>query len=70
VLDENGERKNPASDIIIGNHVWIVTNCSINKGVSIGDNSIIAGHSVLTKSVPGEVIAAGVPAKIVKIGYS
>lgn len=70
VLDENGERKNPASDIIIGNHVWIGANCSINKGVSIGDNSIIAGHSVLTKSVPGEVIAAGVPAKIVKIGYS
>ena len=36
-----------------------------NKGVTIGDNSIIAGNSVLTKNVPNNVVA-GVPAAVIK----
>jgi acetyltransferase-like isoleucine patch superfamily enzyme len=36
------------------------------KGVTIGDNSVVAAMSVVTKSLPTNCIAAGVPAKVVK----
>lgn len=52
--------------IIIGKNVWIGANSRILKGVNIGDNSIVAASSVLTKDVPKNCIVAGNPAKIVK----
>ena len=52
--------------VIIGNNCWIGANVRIQKGVTIGDNSIIAACSVVTKDVPANCIAAGNPAKIVK----
>jgi len=47
----------------IGSNVWIGTNCAILKGVTIGDNSIIAAHSVVTKNVLPNCIYAGYPAR-------
>ena len=52
--------------IIIGRNVWIGENARICKGVTIGDGSVIAANSVVTKNVPANAIAAGNPAKIVK----
>lgn len=52
--------------IIIGENCWIGTNVRICKGVTIGDNSIVAACSVVTKDVPANCIVAGNPAKIVK----
>jgi acetyltransferase-like isoleucine patch superfamily enzyme len=49
------------------NDVWIGCNVCIMKGVTIGARSIVAAGSVLTKSIPSDVIVAGNPAKIVKI---
>lgn len=54
--------------IIIGENCWIGTNVRICKGVTIGDNSIVAACSVVTKDVPANCIVAGNPAKIVKTG--
>ncbi len=53
--------------ITIGNDVWIGRRAMIFKGVSIGNGSIIAGGAVVTHHVPSNTIAAGNPAKIVKI---
>lgn len=55
-----------ASSIYIGNNVWIGESARICKGVTIGDNSIVAANSVVTKNVPPNCIVAGNPAKIVK----
>lgn len=52
--------------IKIGNTVWIGENARICKGVTIGDGSIVAANSIVTKDVPSNCIAAGNPAKIVK----
>ena len=52
--------------IIIGENVWIGENARICKGVTIGNNAVIAACSVVTKDVPANSIAAGNPAKIVK----
>jgi len=52
--------------IRIGNGVWIGANVTITAGVTIGDNAIIAVGAVVTKDVPADMIAGGVPAKIIK----
>lgn len=55
--------------IIIGENVWIGSNARICKGVTIGDNSIVAANSVVTKDVPKDSIVAGNPARVVKTFY-
>ncbi|MFM5662154.1 CatB-related O-acetyltransferase [Aeromonas veronii] len=50
----------------IGNDVWIGANVIILDGCSIGNGSIIAAGSVVTKSVPDFEIWGGVPAKKIK----
>jgi maltose O-acetyltransferase len=55
-----------AIPITIGNDVWIGGSCVILPGTNIGDNSIIAAGSVVTKNVPTNTIVAGNPAKILK----
>jgi acetyltransferase-like isoleucine patch superfamily enzyme len=50
----------------IGRDVWIGANCIILTGVTVGDGSIIAAGSVVTKDIPAMVIAGGVPAKVIK----
>lgn len=62
-LWEGYEKTKP---IKIGNHVWIGTRVTILKGVTIGDNAIIAAGSVVTKDVPNNTVVAGVPAKVIK----
>ncbi|MGL5895101.1 MAG: acyltransferase [Bacteroidales bacterium] len=66
ILNIDGDRINPAKSIKIGNHVWIAESVTILKGVCIGDNSIVGYGSVCTKDFPSNVIASGVPARIVK----
>lgn len=55
--------------IRIGKGVWIGAHATVTAGVSIGDNAIIAAGAVVTKDVPANVIAGGVPARIIKSIY-
>ena len=55
-----------AFPVSIGNNVWIGGNAVINPGVTIGDNSVIGSGSVITKDIPGNVIAAGNPCKVLR----
>ena len=52
--------------IRIGNNVWIGAGVVVTKGVTIGDNSVIAAGAVVTRDIPPNVIAAGVPAKVLR----
>ena len=58
-----GVSKEDVSSVKIGNNVWIGSYCAILKGVTIGDNSIIATHSVITKDVMKNCVYAGYPAR-------
>lgn len=49
----------------IGNNNWFGENVTICKGVTIGDNCIIGTGSVVTKSIPSNSVAAGIPARII-----
>ncbi len=50
----------------IGDNVWIGMNAVILKGVTIGENSVVAAGSVVTKDVEPNVVVAGNPAAVVK----
>lgn len=67
LLDLQGNRINPSSDIVIGNHVWIGHRVTINKGVNISKDNMIGTGAIVTKSFNEQgTVIAGVPAKIVK----
>jgi len=53
-------------DITIGKNVWIGGGVIIVSGVTIGDNAVIGAGSVVTKDIPGDVIAAGNPCRVIR----
>lgn len=52
--------------VIIHDNVWIGLNTVILKGVEIGENSIIGANSLVLSNIPANVIAGGVPCKVLK----
>lgn len=50
--------------VSIGNNVWIGENAFIQRGVTIGDDSIVAANSVVAKNVPEGTVVMGVPARV------
>ena len=52
--------------VVIENNVWLGERVIVNKGVRIGENSVIGAGSVVTKNIPANVIAAGNPARVIK----
>lgn len=52
--------------VVIGDDVWIGANSTILPGVTIGDYSVVAAGSVVTKDVPSGVLVAGNPAIVKK----
>jgi|P1105metagenome_2_1110788.scaffolds.fasta_scaffold02276_9 acetyltransferase-like isoleucine patch superfamily enzyme len=51
--------------VYIGNNVYLGTNTLIMPGVTIGNNVICAAGSVVTKSIPSNVVVGGNPATII-----
>lgn len=51
--------------VIIGNNVWIGGGTIILPGVEIGDNVVIGAGSVVTKNIPANKVAFGVPCRVV-----
>lgn len=70
ITDEKGEsidcKTANSKPIIIEDDVLIGTRCIILKGVTIGARTIIGSGSVVTNSIPSDVIAAGNPCKVIK----
>ncbi len=52
--------------ITIGKNVWIGSNSTVLRGVTIGDNAVVAAGAVVTKDVPANTIVGGAPAKILR----
>ena len=53
-------------EIRIGNNVWLGDKVSILANVHIGNNVIVGANSVVTKDIPDNCVAAGIPATIIK----
>ncbi len=56
----------PPSPILIEDDVWIGVDAIVMPGVTIGHGSVIGAKSVVTKSIPSMVIAAGIPARVIR----
>lgn len=54
------------ADVTIGKNVWIGDRCVVLKGVEIGENSVIAAGSIVTRKIPPNVLAGGIPARVIR----
>ena len=65
---ENGQilQKHVHKPVKLGNHVWIGAGAMVCPGVTIGENTIIAAGAVVTKDIPANCVAGGIPAKVIK----
>lgn len=52
--------------VIIEDGVWLGSGVIINPGVTIGKNSVIGAGSVVNRSIPPNVVAAGVPCRVLR----
>lgn len=66
VMDSNHQLM-IAKPITLQNNVWIGGNTCILGGVTIGNNAIIGAGSVVTHDIPANAVAAGNPAKVIRI---
>ena len=64
-VESHGEFIPSHRSIKIGNNVWFGMNVTVLGGVKIGDNVIIGFGSIVTKDIPSNSVAVGVPAKVV-----
>jgi acetyltransferase-like isoleucine patch superfamily enzyme len=53
-------------DVEIGNDVWLGARVFVGAGVTIGDGCVVSAGSVVTKSLPPNSVAVGIPARIVR----
>lgn len=61
VMDQDKIEK----DIVLGDDVWLGANVVVLAGVTIGDGAVVAAGAVVTKDLPAQCIAAGVPARVI-----
>lgn len=55
-----------AKPVSIGSDVWVGGGAIICPGVTIGDRSVIGAGSVVTRSIPADVVAAGNPCRVIR----
>ncbi|MFT5709339.1 MAG: acetyltransferase-like isoleucine patch superfamily enzyme [Halioglobus sp.] len=65
-LYDRTERDEKVTPVHIGNNVWLGDHSTVLKGVTIGENSVVAARAVVTSDVPANVVVAGSPAEVIK----
>ncbi|HWI21739.1 MAG TPA: acyltransferase [Baekduia sp.] len=53
-------------DVRVGHNCWLGYGAAILRGVTVGDNSVIGTNAVVTKDVPANSVAGGVPARVIR----
>lgn len=60
-----GPRKEAA--VVIGRGAWVAAHSTILPGTSIGNGALIGANSVVTRDIPPDCLAAGVPAHVLRV---
>ncbi|BBA91567.1 DapH/DapD/GlmU-related protein [Thermosynechococcus vestitus] len=66
IAERSISRPEWAAPVVVGDNVFIGANVRILKGVRIGAGAVIGNSSVVVSDIPPAVVAAGVPAKIIR----
>ena len=70
IMDADFHLDDPRSgnpqNIVIEDNVWLGANVTVMKGVKIGKNSIIGMGSIVTKDIPENCIAVGIPSRVIR----
>lgn len=68
MLNEKGEKRHMcyAKPVRIGNDCWFGASVTVCPGVTIGDNCVIGAGSVVTRDIPSDSFAAGVPCRVIR----
>lgn len=53
------------ADIVLGDDVWLGANVVVTAGVTIGPGAVVGAGAVVTRDLPPDCIAAGVPARVI-----
>jgi acetyltransferase-like isoleucine patch superfamily enzyme len=54
-------------DVRVGNNVWIGYGAAFLRGVTVGDNSVIGTYAVVSRDVPANAVAGGVPVRVIRM---
>lgn len=66
IAEERNQGLEKALPIVIGDNCWLGGDVTILPGVTIGNNTIIGAGSVVTKDIPGNVVAVGNPCRVLR----
>ncbi len=65
-MHSDDKRVSGAKPVVLENDVWLGMNSIVLKGVTIGEGTLVAANSVVNKSLPAKVLAAGIPARVIR----
>jgi acetyltransferase-like isoleucine patch superfamily enzyme len=60
------DTEDQVGDIVLEDGVWLATGVTVSAGVRIGRGAVVAAGSVVTSDIPPGVLAAGVPARVIR----
>ncbi len=65
-LYDRTRRSSTPTPVVLENNVWLGDGVTVLKGVTVGENSVVAARSVITRDIPKNTVVAGNPARIIK----
>jgi acetyltransferase-like isoleucine patch superfamily enzyme len=60
------EQGHVCAPVTIGDNVWLAGKVTVLKGVTIGDNAVVGANAVVTRDIPANAVAVGVPARVIR----
>lgn len=61
--DLDAERKQRCAPVRLGDHVWVASDVTVLRGVSIGEHSVVGARSLVSRSLPAHSLCFGIPAE-------